>query len=423
MINYDEALSFIHGINSLFCNPGLERTRELCRALGDPQDKLKFIHIAGTNGKGSTSAMLDSILREAGYKVGLYTSPFVLKFNERIRVNGESISDNELCQMVELIRPMAEKMEDKPTEFELITAIAFEHFRRSGCDVVVLECGLGGRFDATNVISTSLLSIITGISLDHTGILGDRVEKIAYEKAGIIKKNVPLILGGESAEADAVISCEAEKKDAPILKIDYSRIKIKNADLEGTEFDFGEWKGVNLSLLGMYQPRNAAVVLTAVEKLREGGFVIPDEAVFAGLKKAKWMARFEIISKNPTVIFDGAHNAEGISAARRSIEEYFGDKDVIVISGVLRDKEYEKIAADIAAVSREVYTITPPSPRAMSAADYAEVLRKNGAFATPCDSMSEAISLAKKSAQDRGKTVFILGSLYTYAEAISAIKS
>lgn len=422
MINYDEALSFIHGINSLFCNPGLERTMELCRALGSPQDKLKFIHIAGTNGKGSTSAMLDSILREAGYKVGLYTSPFVLKFNERIRVDGECISNGELCEIVELVRPIAEAMEDHPTEFELITAIAFEYFRRCGCDVVVLECGLGGRLDATNVISTAALSIITGISLDHTAILGDRVEKIAAEKAGIIKKGVPLILGGESPQAEAVISREAAEKGAEISKIDYSHIKIKKADLCSTEFDFGDWKGVNLSLLGTYQPKNAAVVLTAVEKLREGGFDISDKAVFSGLAKAEWMARFEIIGKNPTVIFDGAHNAEGISAARKSIEAYLKDEDAVVVSGVLRDKEYEKIAADIAAVSSEVYTITPPSPRALNAAEYADVLRKNGAFAKPCEGMSEAISLAKRSAKEQGKTVFILGSLYTYAEAISAIK-
>ena len=421
MINYDEALKFIHGINSLFCNPGLERTRELCRALGNPQDKLKFIHIAGTNGKGSTSAMLDSILRKAGFKVGLYTSPFVLKFNERIRVDGENISDEELCRLVELVRPIAEAMEDRPTEFELITAIAFEHFKRCGCDLVVLECGLGGRFDATNLISTSVLSVITGISLDHTAILGDTIEKIASEKAGIIKSGVPLILGGESPKAEAVISCEAKKKGAPVSKIDYSRIKIKKADLCGTEFDFGEWKDVNLSLLGTYQPRNAAVVLTAVEKLREGGFDVPDTAVFSGLKEAKWMARFEIIGKDPTIIFDGAHNAEGISAARKSIEAYLGEKDVIVVSGVLRDKEYEKIAADIAAVSKEVYTISPPSPRAMSATDYAEVLLKKGAFATPCASMNEAISLAKKSAKKQKKHVFILGSLYTYAEAISVV--
>ena len=422
MMNYDEALSFIHGINSLFCNPGLERTMELCRAIGNPQDKLKFIHIAGTNGKGSTSAMLDSILREAGYKVGLYTSPFVLKFNERIRVNGESIGDEELCRLVEKVKPIAEAMEDRPTEFELITAIAFEHFKQCECDIVVLECGLGGRFDATNVISTPKLSIITGISLDHTAILGDTIEKIASEKAGIIKNGVSIILGGQSAEAEAVISREAGEKAAPLSKIDYSLVKIKNADLNGTEFDFGKWKNVNLSLLGMYQPRNAAVVLTAVEKLRESGLAISDEAVFAGLKNAKWMARFEIISKNPSVIFDGAHNAEGIAAARRSIEEYFGAEDVIVISGVLRDKEYEKIAADIAAVSSEVYTITPPSPRAMSAADYGAILRKSGTEARPCESMSQAISLAKESAKKQGKTVFILGSLYTYADAISAIE-
>ena len=421
MMNYNEVLSLIHSHRKFSAAPGLERIRKVMDALNNPQDKLKFVHVAGTNGKGTTCSYIANVLKKSGYKVGLYTSPYVVDFCERFRINGQNINADSLIRNFEKVEKACKETNTDLVEFEFITALAFCYFLEENCDVVVLEVGLGGRYDATNVISTSLLSIITGISLDHTAILGDTIEKIASEKAGIIKEGVPLILGGESAEADAVISREAKEKNAEISKIDYSCIKVKKADLQGTEFDFGKWTNVEISLLGMYQPRNAAVVLTSVERLRGGGFEISDKAVYEGLAKAKWMARFEIISKNPTIIFDGAHNAEGIFAARRSIEEYFGDEDVIVISGVLRDKEYEKIAADIAAVSREVYTITPPSPRAMSATDYANILRKNSAFARPCDSMSEAITLAKKSAQDRGKTVFILGSLYTYTEAISTL--
>ena len=192
-MNYTEAIEYIHSVNWTFCKPGLERVTELCHALGDPQDSLKFIHVAGTNGKGSFCAMTDSILRNAGLKVGLFTSPYIVEFNERMRINSLNISDSELCELVETVKPIADKMTDKPTEFELITAIAFLYFARNDCDVVVLECGLGGRLDATNIIKTPILSVITGIALDHTSILGDTVQKIAGEKAGIIKKDVPVL--------------------------------------------------------------------------------------------------------------------------------------------------------------------------------------------------------------------------------------
>ena len=205
-MNYSEAIEYIHSVNWMFCNPGLERVRTLCHALGDPQDSLKFIHVAGTNGKGSFCSMLDSILRAEGYKVGLFTSPYVMEFGERMRVDGENISESELCDLVERVKPIADKMEDKPTEFELITALAFLYFAEKKCDFVVLECGLGGRLDATNVIKTPILSVITGIALDHTAILGDTEEKIAAEKAGIIKSGVPVLWCGAHKGAEQVIS-------------------------------------------------------------------------------------------------------------------------------------------------------------------------------------------------------------------------
>lgn len=423
MMTYDEALAFIHRVNPMFCNPGLERVRALCEALGNPQDSLKFIHVAGTNGKGSTSSMLASVLRSAGYKVGLYTSPFILRFNERIRVDGEEIPDRDLARMTERIRPIAETMEDKPTEFELITAIAFDYFKERGCDVVVLECGLGGRFDATNVIKTSILSLITGISKDHVAILGDSIEKIAWEKAGIIKPSVPVIFGGDDEVAREVIAKEAKENGSPFYTVDHKKIKIKSADLSGSEFDFGDYEGIKIKLLGLYQPRNAAMVLSAVEKLKSSGLSITDEAVRDGLLKARWAARFEIIGENPTVIFDGSHNAEGIRAAKESVLRYFGDEKIIVISGVLKDKEYEKIAEDIAKIASEVFTITPENPRALDAQKYAEVIKEKGAAATSCEGIEEALSKAIGTAKKNNSAVVILGSLYTYGDVIRAIKS
>ena len=421
MMNYNEALSFIHSINSMFCNPGLERTLSLCESLGNPQDKLKFIHIAGTNGKGSTSSMLSSILIQAGYKVGLYTSPFIIRFNERIRVNGAEISDEDLARITSIVRPIAEKMDDKPTEFELITAIAFYYFKEVGCDFVVLECGLGGRYDATNVIKTSILSLITGISLDHTAILGNTIEKIAWEKAGIIKQGVPIIFGGDNHDALSVIRSEAKDRSAAFYSSNYEKVKLKKADLSGSTFDFGDYKDVEISLLGLYQLKNSALVLSAVDKLSELGVNIPNDAIYRGLKLAKWPARFEIISESPRIIFDGAHNAEGISSAKSSIKEYFKDRKIIAISGVLADKDYEKIAKDIASVSRIVFTITPDNPRALTAEKYADVIKNHGAESTPCPTMSEAINSAINETKNTGESIVILGSLYTYGDVIKEI--
>ena len=233
-MTYNEALQYIHGVSGVFCKPGLDRVSELCLGLGNPQDTLKFIHVGGTNGKGSVSAMTASVLCEGGYKVGLYTSPYVRKFNERIRVNGENISDEALAQLTEAVKDVADKMTDKPTEFEIITAIAFEHFRREKCDVVVLEVGLGGRFDATNIIKAPLLSIITGIALDHTAILGDSVEKIAFEKAGIIKEGCPCLYGGEDMSAGRVISEIAEGRGSSFNTVDYSMLDTEDFSLLGT---------------------------------------------------------------------------------------------------------------------------------------------------------------------------------------------
>lgn len=420
-MTYDEALKYIHGVSNFFCKPGLDRIRELCSGLGNPQDKLKFIHVTGTNGKGSVCAMLNSVLCEAGYKVGLYTSPYVREFNERMRINGENISNDTLARITERVKAVAEKMQDSPTEFELITAIAFEYFLEEGCQVVILEVGMGGRLDATNIIDAPLLSIITGVAIDHTAFLGDTVEKIASEKAGIIKKNSVTLYGGENSCAEAIIADECKKMQSILCKTDYSKLKIRSMDLDGSLFDYRSRETISISMLGAYQPRNAAIVLDAIDNLSGIGLKVSEEDVRSGLAKAKWPARFEIIKNEPLVIFDGAHNPHGIDAAVESIKDYFGNKKVTVISGVLRDKDYHKIAESITQVASCVYTITPSNPRALSAEEYAEIYIKSGISSIPCPSIEEAMKKAMKQAKNDNTAVFCLGSLYTYCEIIKLI--
>lgn len=420
MMTYGEALSYIHGISWTFCKPGLERISELCQKLGNPERNLKFVHVAGTNGKGSFCSMLASVLKKAGYKVGLYTSPYITVFNERMRVDGENIGDKKLAELCEYIRPIADSMTDKPTEFELITAIAFEYFKREGCDVVVLEAGMGGRLDSTNVIRKPLLSVITGIALDHTAFLGDTVEKIAFEKAGIIKDGAPVLFGGHGTPRE-VISSVAEEKGSAFYTPDYSEISSLSSDLSGSSF---EYKGhrVKISLLGTYQPRNAALVTEAVDLLRKGGMPIPEEALVDGLAEAKWQARFEIINKNPLIIFDGAHNPEGITSAVESISHYFKQERVAVLSGVLSDKDYRFIAKKLSEVADVAYTITPDNPRALSGSEYAGILASHGVAATAYDSIDNAIEKAISDARVSGKPLVCLGSLYTYADVVKAIE-
>lgn len=418
-MTYEQALSYIHSVSGVFCKPGLERITQLCRGLGNPQKNLKFIHIGGTNGKGSVSSMTDAVLRAEGYRVGLYTSPYVLKFNERIRVNGENIPDGELAKLTEEVKAVSDQMTDKPTEFEIITAIAFLHFLRSKCDFVVLEVGLGGRFDATNIIESPILSVITGIALDHTAILGDTVEKIAYEKAGIIKSGRPVLYGGDDESAAEVIKARADECHSVMRRTDYSLLREEKSDLDGSIFGYRMRQSVKIGLLGEYQMRNGAIVLDLLDILRREGVKISEEAIMAGLAEARWPARFEIIKENPLVIFDGAHNPQGVSAAVESIRSYF-DKKVIVFSGVLRDKDYMQIAESISSVAETVLTVTPENPRALSAVEYSKIYESLGVKSAPCNNIEEAIRMGARLALESDTALCCLGSLYTYQSVIDA---
>ena len=421
-MTYEQALEYIHSVCWKGSRPGLERTTELLEKMGNPQDKLKFIHVAGTNGKGSFCSMTANVLKHAGYKVGLYTSPFVLRFNERMKINGEDIPDTVLAKITEYVKPFAESMTDSPTEFELITAIALEYFAREGCDVVVLECGMGGRLDSTNIIKNPLLSVITGISFDHTAFLGNTIPEIAREKAGIIKENCPVLLCSDNSEAAAVIKQKADGCNSPYFEVDRSSFVLKNTSLDGSVFDFGEYKDVKIPLLGSYQPHNACNVLTAINLLNSMKFYIPIRAIYDGLATVEWKARFEKLCDNPTVISDGGHNPEGIDAAVESVKLYFPEQKVIFVTGVMADKDYKYMAGRMSEVASCAFCVTPDNPRALSASDFADVFEGLGIPATPCDSVATAITLAKQVATDTNTPIICLGSLYMYCEVYKAIK-
>ncbi len=422
-MNYEQALEYIHSVNWTFCKPGLERITELCHALGDPQKKLHFIHVAGTNGKGSTSAMLASILQNAGYRTGLYTSPYIRTFCERIRIDGENIPQDTLAVLTERIRPIADAMADKPTEFELITALAFAYFADCNCDVVVLEVGLGGRLDSTNVIENTALSIITGIDFDHTALLGNTIEEIAAEKAGIIKKGRPVLFGGERGAVYDTVYNTALAKNAPFYTVDRSSYQKREATLAGTRFDYSYYTDLHLPLLGAYQPYNATLVLTAIDLLKKQGFDIDEQAVRKGLSIVRWPARFELLSRDPIIIYDGGHNPEGVRAAVASIKAYFGNQRVNLLGGVMADKDRGEMIETMKTVAARAFAVTPNNPRALAAKDYAAQLAYHGIPATAYDSVGEGVRAAVESSKREGIPLICLGSLYLYEEVEAAVRA
>ncbi len=424
-MTYNEALEYIHSVEWLGSRPGLSRTEELLARLGNPEKDVKFIHVAGTNGKGSTCSMLNSVLRAAGYKVGLYTSPYIVRFNERMCINGEPISDDELAQLVEVIKPFAEAMTDKPTEFEIITALAFLYFKRNNCDVVVLEVGMGGRLDSTNVIQSPLVSVITGVAIDHTSVLGNTVEEIAFEKAGIIKENCPVVYGGRDNNAFEVICGKAKECGSDVARTKLDTLKIHSMDVSGTFFDYKDYSGLKLSLCGEYQLDNAATVLETIGTLNKNGFAISLASIREGLENARWRARFELLNNEPAVIFDGSHNIQGVTAAAESIKKFFvkdNENKVVLLMGVLADKDYRDMVSLLAPLADRVFAITPPSPRALNSWDLAKVFQEFGVSAEGYGSIEEGVLSAYEFAKQEKRPLVMLGSLYMYGEVYSAFE-
>ncbi|MBR7150846.1 MAG: bifunctional folylpolyglutamate synthase/dihydrofolate synthase [Clostridia bacterium] len=404
----------IHEAGMFGNSPNPERIRTLLSCLGEPQRGLRYIHVAGTNGKGSVCAMLDAILRRAGLCTGLFTSPYIRRFEERIRVNGECIPEGELAEIGERVLAVADQMEDRPTEFELVTAIGFCYFQRKKTDAVILEVGLGGRLDPTNVIEEALLSVITGIDLDHTALLGSTVAEIAREKAGILKTGCPCLFGGASDEAEETIREIALRQGSPFFAVDRSALCVKETSLSGTRLSFGTWEDVTLPLLGQYQTANAATVLSAVELLRGRGLVLPDEAVREGLASVRWPARFELLLREPCVIFDGGHNPEGVREAVRSMQTYFPGLRVNVLSAVMRDKDFSAMADLLSPIAKTVYTVSSGMPRSLSPERWAECFTARGVKAIACPVLEEGIRRAIRASREESTPLLCLGSLYLY---------
>ncbi len=436
-MTYEEALEYIHSICWENKKPGLERIAELTAKLGNPQKKTRFIHVAGTNGKGSVCAMVASVLHAVGFDVGLFTSPYIVRFNERMRINSFPIPDDELAAITEYVRPFADSMEDSPTEFELITAIAFEYFARKKCDFVVLEAGLGGRLDPTNIIDeyNTAVSVITGIAMDHTAILGDTAEKIAAEKAGIIKHRVPIIFGGahtpaglEKGEGDVdveacaeIIKAKAREMDAPYLRSCPERLENLQTGIFGARFDYGAYRGLRIPLAGIYQPYNAATALQVFDVLRLQGVKIKTDPVRKGLVAVRWPGRFEILSREPLLISDGGHNPEGIDAAVASAKKFFEGEKIQLLTGVMADKDYAHMASRMGEVACRAFTVRPENKRALSAEDFAKVFEQNGVPAEDFATVREAVFAALDAGKESGKPTLCLGSLYMYAEIKEAV--
>jgi len=426
-MTYEEAMAYIHSVNWLGSRPGLERITVLCEKLGHPERELRFIHVGGTNGKGSFCCMLSGILREAGYKTGLYTSPYIERFNERMQIDGMPIPDDELAALTAEVKAVADTMDDPPTEFELITALCFLYFRNNRCDYVVLEVGLGGRLDSTNIIPAPVLAVITGIDYDHTAILGDTTAKIAAEKAGIIKAPCPVLFGEGDADAAQVISekTTSECGGDRYHRTDYTKITDVRLSPDKTVFTYGAFRNITLHMLGLYQLHNAANVLTAVELLRDEGLVLPDKAVYDGLAAAHWPARFEKLIDAPLVFYDGAHNPQGIRGAAQNIRQYLSpaqpDGKVVLCMGVLRDKDFADMISRLAPLAHRVFTITPDNPRALPAAETAQVFRENGTPAQSAESLEQGVRDALAYAAESGRPLVVLGSLYIYGDVKKAL--
>ena len=420
-MTYEMALEYIHSICWKGSRPGLERTKQLLDMMGNPQERMKYIHVAGTNGKGSVCSMLSTVLKCAGYKTGLYTSPFVRYFNERMAINGQMIPNEELAEITEYVKQFSDKMEDVPTEFELITAIGFEYFSRNNCDIVVLETGMGGRLDSTNIISTNVLSVITGIALDHTAYLGNTVGEIATEKAGIIKKDRPVVFGGKSIEAYEAISAVANEKGSRVYSS--SEVELTNIEysLYGCSVDCDKYKNLFVSLVGDYQPSNIATALKCIDVLNTQGFEITEDNIRDGMKSVYWPARFEVINKDPLMIYDGAHNPEGLRACIDSIKRLFGGQKVNILSGVMKDKDVMEMLPVIAEVANEAFTVTPDNPRSMDSKVYAEYFNGYGIKAYSFDSINAGVVCALEKSKEAGCPLVALGTLYMYGDVRNAL--
>ena len=350
---------------------GLERITELLDRLGNPQNRLRFVHVAGTNGKGSTCAFVSSILQQAGYRVGLFTSPYIDHFEERIRVDGLEISHDDLVSVTLCVREAAEAMDSHPTEFELMTAVAFEHFARSECDIVVCEVGLGGRLDSTNVITSVDVCAFAPISFDHCAMLGSTLTQIASEKAGILKKGAIAVSAPQEPEVREVLDARAAELGVPLRSVDASQISGENE-----RFSFDGLSGLSVPLQGSYQLVNASLAVLACRALTEKGWKVDDDAIRSGLEVASWPGRFEFLGHDPDAIIDGAHNIHAVRALARELSARYRKGSIVFVVGVMADKDYVPMLELLAPLASAFVCYEPGNPRALPAGQLAEAVNQ-----------------------------------------------
>ncbi len=414
-MNQKEVMEYLELLGRSGIVPGLDRIRQLLQELGNPQEKLRFVHIAGTNGKGSTLAFTSTILQEAGYRVGRYISPAVYDYREKIQVNGKPISVRGLCEAMERVKEACERMADtplgRPSVFEAETALGMLYFLEKECDVVVLETGMGGLEDATNVIPAPIVSVLAHISMDHMDYLGHTLGAIATQKAGIIKTGSIVVSTAQDPEAMEVIRKTCEEMGCELRVADPAGAAGLKYGLEQTRFDYGNQKKLMIHLAGSYQPANAILAIEAARACSDEGLAVSEEAIRKGLEKTVWPGRFQVLSTKPYFIADGAHNEDAALQLAKSLDFYFTNKTIIYIMGVLKDKDYGRILEITAKYADQIFTVTPPgNPRALPAYELARTASEYHPRVTAADSLEEAVEMAYLSA-GKEDVILAFGSL------------
>ncbi len=415
-MNYKEARVYLDSVTKYGSVLGLENMRELLGRLGNPQNGLRFLHISGTNGKGSVLAYLSTVLKEAGYRVGRYISPTLFSYRERIQVDGEYIKREALARHVSTVQRVIEEMQAQglahPTLFEIETVISFLCFLEEKCDIVVLETGMGGAQDATNIIETTVLEVITPISMDHMQLLGNTLAEIAEQKAGIIKKNTAVVTARQKPEAMAVIEKKAKEQHCTLLIADGKEARDVCYGLERQSFSYGGYDNLEISMAGSYQITNAVLAVEAVKALKALGYHISRESLYAGMRKTQWRGRFTVIGRDPCFIIDGAHNRDGALALRDSIERYFAGRRLFYLCGVFKDKEYEEILKITAPYSDWMAAIqTPDNPRALPAQELAKTAGKYIRHVQAEQSIEDGVKAALQAADRKDDVILAFGSL------------
>lgn len=394
-----QVFEYIQSLQTKGIVPGLESIRNLLHRLGDPQERLQFVHVAGTNGKGSVSALIANALKCGGYRVGRYISPTIFDYRERIQVNNRMISKEALGRLLEQVKQACEELEATgfpyPTAFEVETALGFLYFCEKECDIVVLETGMGGTLDATNIVQNTLLCVITSVSRDHMQFLGETLEQIAEQKAGILKPGAAVVSARQQEGVGKVLQEKAAEFGTKVVFAEPEKLRKQKYGLEKQSFSYKQFETIRISLAGRYQLENAALALEALCLLKDKGFPIPEDKLRKGFCETRWPGRFTLVQKRPMFVVDGAHNEDAAKRLAESIEFYFTNKRIIYIMGVLRDKEYEKIIDLTCKYADAVITVTTPdNPRALPAYELARSVSRVCPNVTAVDSLEEAVEMS-----------------------------